>query len=67
MPLGKPGVLRNNQCTLDVGTSTVTRTGNDLVLNLPVAFDPRFNGTKAIYMLAKDYAGLSTYWQRRGT
>jgi len=66
--VGTAATLQNNQCTLNVGSSSVVRNGNDLTLNLAVAFNAAWTGVKNIYMFADDLGGLNTGgWQLRGT
>jgi len=60
--------LQNNQCTLNVGESSVVRNGNDLTVDLVLAFSGAWAGIKNIYLFADDLGGLSTgSWKLTGT
>jgi hypothetical protein len=60
------GTLANSQCTLNLGSSTATPSGNNLTLVLNITFSPGFTGPKNIYMLAASASGSSTGWVQRG-
>ena len=61
------GTLSNSQCTVNLASSSVSVTGNDLRLTLAVTFSQSFNGLKRTYMRAKTLAGTSTGWVAKGT
>jgi hypothetical protein len=69
LPAVTPGTgvtLSNSQCSMNVAAASVTASGTDLILNLPVAFTAAYNGAKSIYM----YAGGSianSGWQNLGS
>jgi len=62
------GTLSNSQCTLNLGASTGTPSGNSLTLVMSLTFSPSFTGSKNIYMLATSGStALTTGWIQRGT
>jgi hypothetical protein len=61
------GTLSNSQCTINLASSSVSTSGNNLTLKLAVTFAGSFGGAKNIYMLAKTVNGSSTGWQLRGS
>jgi len=64
---GQAGSLQNSQCIVDGAISSVSVSGNALILNLAVTFQSGFVGTKNIYMFVADTASLNSGWQQRGT
>ncbi|HKF48639.1 MAG TPA: hypothetical protein VKB38_14880 [Terracidiphilus sp.] len=58
--VGQAGTLRNNECLLDVGATSVSRTLNTLTLNAALNFEGASAGEKDIYMFAENYAGLTS-------
>jgi len=67
LTLGSTATLSNSQCTIGGGTFSVTGSGNQLVLNVPVVFAASYVGAKNIYGFASDNAGLSSGWQILGS
>ena len=68
MTVGTAGTLQSSQCTLDVGASSVSKSGNDLTVNLALTFSPSFAGSKTVFMYVEDQDGLnSATWQARGS
>jgi hypothetical protein len=65
--LGAAGTLQNAQCVVDLSASPVTGSGNNLALNVAVAFKPTFVGTKTIYIWAQNKFNLNSGYQTRGT
>jgi uncharacterized repeat protein (TIGR01451 family) len=64
--LGGGAPLSNSQCSIGVEAASVTASGTDLILNLPVTFTAAYPGLKGIYL----YAGSSSAnsgWQSLGT
>lgn len=65
-----PGVLNtlsNSQCTLDVGSATVSASGNDITVTLPISFaTTTLVGRQNIYAIALDRDGLRSDWNIRG-
>ena len=57
------GTLENSQCTVNSAASTATLVGNTLTLNLALAFQSAFQGSKNIYMDAKNSVGRSGWTQ----
>jgi hypothetical protein len=52
---------------VDLSASSVTGSGNNLALNVAVAFKPTFVGTKTIYIWAQNKFNLNSGYQTRGT
>jgi hypothetical protein len=61
------GTLSNSQCSLNLATSTVTPSGNDLTLGLNITFAPAFAGPAAITMRAQSLSGPNTGFLPKGT
>jgi hypothetical protein len=57
----------NSQCTLNVGSSSVTVAGNNLTVNVDLSFSTSWMGTKNNYMYVADQAGLISDWVAIGT
>ena len=61
----------NNQCTLDLASSSAVRSGNDLTLTLRFTFKAAFVdslvGSKTVAMLATSTVGWTTGWVNKGT
>ena len=55
--IGSGGALGNSQVTIDVPHASVTRTGTDIALSLPMSFSSGFVGTKSLYLMGIDTAG----------
>jgi hypothetical protein len=64
---GAPAVLSNSQCSIDVGASGVTASGNDLILSLAVTFNSSYSGTKNLFMRADSLSEASSGWSNKGT
>lgn len=65
--LGAASTLQNSQCSLNVATATVSRSGDVLTLSVTVTFQPAFAGSKNIYLHAVDVSGANSGWQELGT
>jgi len=65
--VGSAGTLSNSQCFIDAASSAVSGSGASLMLDLAIAFEPLFTGTRNIYMHGADTSGRSSGWQLRGT
>jgi hypothetical protein len=59
--VGVAGTMQNSQCAVNAGASSVTTSGNNLILNLTLTFKPAFAGSKNIYMEAHN-ATLDSGW-----
>jgi len=57
--LGTAGTLSNSQCSINAGTATVTTSGMNLTLNLPVTFTAAYAGAKSVYMYAAGSSAAS--------
>jgi hypothetical protein len=59
--------LSNSQCSVNVGAASLTASGVDLILNLPVTFTSAYNGSKSIYMDAASAGGTASGWTNQGS
>jgi hypothetical protein len=64
--VGTAGTLSNSQCSINAGAATVTTSGSDLTLNLPVTFTAGYAGAKNTYMYASGSSAASG-WQAMGS
>ncbi len=64
---GAATTLQNSQCSLNVATTSVMLSGNNLTLNLAMTFTPAYAGAKNIYMNAVDVSGSDSGWETLGT
>jgi hypothetical protein len=60
------GSQQNSQCILTGAGSSVSLSGNTLTLNLSIAFQTAFSGSKNVYLQATDPVGANS-WQQMGT
>ncbi len=67
MTLGVAGTLQNTQCSVNVGSSSASGSGNNLTMNLAVTFTSSFAGTQTTFMKANDNGGQSSAWQIMGS
>jgi hypothetical protein len=67
MTLGAAGTLQNSQCSVNIGSSSATGSGNSLTLNLSITFNSSFAGTQNIWMKADDNGGQTSGWQFMGS
>ena len=63
---GAAVTLSNSQCSVNAAAASVTASGTNLTLNLPVAFAAGYAGTKSIYMFAAG-SSANSGWQTMGT
>lgn len=66
MSLPSSGVLQNSQCSINVGTSSVSSSGNTLTLNVAVNFASGFGGNKIFYTAVRS-ATQNSGWQALAT
>ena len=64
---GAATTLQNSQCSLDVGATTVSLSGNTLTLSLAMTFLPAYAGMKNVFVYATDVSGVNSGWQQLGT
>src|SRR5262249_22692573 len=64
--IGSNATLQNSQCSLDLRNVSVTPSGNNLTLTVPIMFTSAFAGAKQVWMYAGSARG-STGWQQLGT
>ena len=60
------GTQQNSQCVLNGAASSVSASGNVLTVNLAIAFQPAFSGTRNLYAEAIG-ATQTVNWQSEGT
>ena len=65
--IGTNTTLQNSQCSLNVGASSVSGSGNTLTENLAITFAAGFTGTKNVYAYVAAAGGLDSGWQTLGT
>ncbi len=65
LTLGSAGTLQNSQCSVDVGASSRSLSGNTLTLNLAISFKPAFAGAKLIYMEVQN-GSFDSQWSAYG-
>jgi phage baseplate assembly protein gpV len=63
---GAAVTLSNSQCSVDVAAASVTVSGTNLTLNLPVTFMAAYAGTKSTYMYAAG-SSANSGWQALGS
>jgi uncharacterized repeat protein (TIGR01451 family) len=64
---GSATVLSNSQCSVSAAQSTVSGSGNNLVVSLAITFASGFSGAKNNYVYAVDHANQTSGWQQVGT
>jgi hypothetical protein len=65
--LGTAGTLQNSHCSLNVGASAVSGSGNNLTLRLAFSFQGGLAGTMTVYAITGSMSGLNSGWQNMGT
>jgi hypothetical protein len=65
--LGSSYSLQNSLCEVALSASVATGSGSGLDLTLVLSFKSAFLGTKSVYALAEDGAGVNTGWRYQGT
>jgi hypothetical protein len=66
LAIGSAGTMQNSQCTVDAGASSVSTSGNTLILNLALSFQAGFAGAKNVYMEVRN-ATQDSGWSVHGT
>ncbi len=64
--LGSGTILQNAQCAISAAGITLTPTGNQMAVTLPVTFKGGYAGAKNIFMFGSGTAGANSGWQDRG-
>jgi len=59
--------VQNSQCVLNGTGSSAVGSGNNLTVNLALAFKPGFAGAKVVNLYAQDNGGLGSGFQQKGT
>ncbi len=62
--LGTAATIQNTQCSIAVGSSTSSGSGNNLTLNLALTFKSTYTGAKTTYMQV--YDGQNSGWVVKG-
>lgn len=65
--IGSNNTLQNSQVKVDISQVTVTISGNDMTLNLPVELRLPFAGSHIVAMNVFDMAYANPGWQEKGT
>ncbi len=58
--------IGNSQCSIDGSTVEVSLDGNELTINLSIAFKASFTGPKKTLLLIEDRGNLSSGWRELG-
>src|ERR1035438_10086984 len=66
LTIGSAGTLQNSQCSVNVGASSVSASGNTLTLSLALTFTAGFTGAKNVYMEVQNATQVSG-WSAQGT
>jgi hypothetical protein len=64
---GAATTLQNSQCSVNVGASSLSKSGNTLTWNLAMTYQAGFSGLKNVYMYAADVSGTNSGWHPLGT
>jgi len=64
---GASGTGSNSQCSVAAGGMSVTHSGNNLMLTVPITFTSTFTGLKHAYLRAIDNSSSVTPWVSSGT
>ena len=64
---GAATTLQNSQCSLNVAGVTVSQSGNNLTLTVPMTFQTSYAGAKNIYLYLADVSGAHIGWVQEGT
>jgi hypothetical protein len=65
--LGAAGTLQNSKCTVNLATSSASSAGNNLTVNVAIAFQAAFSGAKNLYAAALDTLSSFSGWLTVGT
>ena len=63
---GAGATLQNSQCSVNLSSTTVTPSGNNLTISLPLTFKAGFAGAKQVWMYAAG-STLNSGWQQLGS
>jgi hypothetical protein len=63
---GTAVTLSNSQCSVNVAAASVTTSGVNLTLNLPMTFTAAYTGTKSTYVYAAG-SSANSGWQALGS
>ena len=65
--LGSATPLQNSQCRVNLASSSVVVSGNNVTVNVALTFLPGFTGAQQTWLQTGDNAGLMAQWQQMGT
>jgi hypothetical protein len=65
--VGTSGTIQNNQCQINLATSSANGSSGDLTLDLVITFLSGLSGPQNVIMATGDDAGLVASWQKMGT
>ena len=65
--LGSATPLQNRQCRVNLASSTVSVSGNNVTVNVALTFLGTFIGSKQTWIQTGDVNGLAANWQQFGT
>jgi hypothetical protein len=63
---GVSGTVGNSQCALNAGSSSVSKSGNDLTLKVSLTFASGFTGVKDVFLSAFGLSNQSSGWVLEG-
>ena len=66
LTLGVAGTVSNSQCTLDAGSSSVSKSGSNLTLKVALSFNSGFVASKNVYLYANGLSGQNSGWVQKG-
>jgi hypothetical protein len=64
---GTGGTITNSQCTVNASSSSVSMSGNNLILTVSLTFNPAFSGARNVYMYASGLDGLNSGLVKEGS
>jgi len=65
--LGSSVMLENAQVIIDCAGTSIVGEGDKLKVKWKITFKPPLAGAKDVYLYAKDFAGASSGWKKKGT
>jgi uncharacterized protein (TIGR03437 family) len=64
---GSPVMLQNKSCALNAAEASVSGSGTDLTVTLPLVFNPAFAGSKTLSGQVQDSTGVTSSWTKVGS
>jgi hypothetical protein len=65
--LGVTGAIENSQCRVNAGTSSVSTSGTQVIIDLDLTFKPAYIGTQGVYVAVQDRANVVAGWSLLAT